>query len=411
MANCNCNHKCEADTTVRGCFSTGCVNNKFSAANCQCTPCSAPVVVDTDPNLSNEVLVPVLANVIQNCMTIDKYETACPDNLVFLTNFPVYPGSKTPSGTVCIKGISYSYDCIGIDVPGTSKTITGYLDGNVLPLTATKAACSCGYEWGWGPMGPVELYNEFEGSARTTACCCTQTNPPTSRAYALRKICETKLKFAVCNLKVTIQGTIGGYPFTADLKGTAEKKYGMYKFTPLGNPTSLGTLSFPETLNFAGRMCLPTCTKLNISEQFENCLTIDCIRPISATYTNIPWLQAPWQAPAQGAAQESKTETEVAPEAKTEVAPEAKTTAAPESETTLGYPQPLYGYYLLAAGDLSLIINKQIFATTTEKIAVLTTEGASVVCNNGAATTPTCPQTSPCANTTIPCPPAPQMPE
>ena len=84
MANCNCNHKCEADTTVRGCFSTGCVNNKFSAANCQCTPCSATVVVDTDPNLSNEVLVPVLANVIQNCMTIDKYETACPDNLVLL---------------------------------------------------------------------------------------------------------------------------------------------------------------------------------------------------------------------------------------------------------------------------------------------------------------------------------------
>lgn len=134
---------------------------------------------------------------------------------------------------------------------------------------------------------------------------------------------------------MTIQGTIEGYPFTAELKGTAEKKFGKYKFTPLGNPTSLGTLSFPETLNFAGRMCLPTCTKLNISEQF--------------------------------------------------------------------------GYYLLAAGDLSLIINKQIYATTTEKLAVLTTEGAHIVCNDGNSTIPACPQTSPCANTSIPCPPAPEV--
>ena len=395
MANCNCNHNCEPGTAVRGCFSKGCTNNKFSAANCPCTPCNSPVIVETDPNLSNQVLVPILANVVQNCMTVNKYETACPDNLVFLTNFPVGSGTNEPSGAVCIKGISYSYDCIGIDIPGPSKTITGYLDGNVLALTATKAACSCGYEWDWGHSGSVELYNEFEGSARTTACCCTKTNPPTSRQYALRKICETKLKFAICNLKVTIQGTIGGYPFTAELKGTAEKKFGKYKFTPLGNPTSLGALSFPETLNFAGRMCLPTCTKLNISEQFENCLTIDCIRPISATYTNIPWLMPP--APV------------AAPKAEPTGTPEAESTAAPESLFIPGYPQPVYGYYLLAADDLSLIINKQIYATTTEKLAVLTTEGSHIVCNDGNSTIPTCPQTSPCTNTSIPCPPAPEV--
>lgn len=202
---------------------------------------------------------------------------------------------------------------------------------------------------------------------------------------------------------MTIQGTIGGYPFTAELKGTAEKKFGKYKFTPLGNPTSLGTLSFPETLNFAGRMCLPTCTKLNISEQFENCLTIDCIRPISATYTNIPWLMPP--APVAA----SKGESTTAPEAESALTPEAESTAAPESSFIPGYPQPVYGYYLLAAGDLSLIINKQIYATTTEKLAVLTTEGAHIVCNDGNSTIPACPQTSPCANTSIPCPPAPEV--
>ena len=57
----------------------------------------------------------------------------------------------------------------------------------------------------------------------------------------------------------------------------------------------------------------------------------------------------------------------------------------------------------VATGDLSLVLNKQIFATTTEKLAVMTNSGAQVVCTDGATTTPACPPLTPCKNAK-PCP-------
>ena len=335
MANCN---GTTPSPTNNNCFSSN--SASVSKINCGCTPCDTPVIINQG-DVSTQVLVPVLADVIQNCMCINKYETGYPTNLVFQTNLLQ---STNPSGKVCITGVTYSYDCIG----SQNTTISGFVDSKSLTLTASQAACSCK-----SGSTTTPLYNQFAGSIKTNSCCCNQTE----QAYAMTKIVEKGIAFSVCNLSISITGTIGGTPFTANLIGTGS----ISSPTSLGNPTLLSNLGFPLSINFAGRLCLPTNTKLNISEEFDSCIIVDCIRPVESTYSY----------------------------------------TAPKADDPS--PTPLTYATFVATGDLSLVINKQIYATTTEKLAVMTNSGAQVVCTDGAATTPVCPPMSPCTNTK-PCP-------
>ena len=323
MANCN---GTTPSPVNNNCFSTN--SSSVSKVNCGCTPCDTPVIINQG-DVSTQVLVPVLADVIQNCMCINKYETGYPTNLVFQTNLLQEP---SPSGKICITGVNYSYDCIGSE----DITISGFVDSKSLTLTASQAACSCNGD---------DLYNQFAGSIKTNSCCCNQTE----QAYAMTKIVEKGITFSVCNLSISITGTIGGTPFIANLIGIGSVEAP----TSLRNPTLLRDLGFPDSINFAGRLCLPTNTKINISEEFDSCIIVDCIRPVNSTYNY---------------------------------------TGAPITYATF-----------VATGDLSLVINKQIYATTTEKLAVMTNSGAQVVCTDGATTTPVCPPITPCTSTT-PCP-------
>ena len=325
MANCN---GTTPSPVNNNCFSSN--SGSVSKVNCGCTPCDTPVIINQG-DVSTQVLVPVLADVIQNCMCINKYETGYPTNLVFQTNLLQ---NTSPSGKICITG----YDCIG----SQNTTISGFVDSKSLTLTASQAACSCTS----GPTTTTPLYNQFAGSIKTNSCCCNQTE----QAYAMTKIVEKGIAFSVCNLSISITGTIGGTPFIANLIGTGSVE----SPTSLDNPTLLSDLGFPPSINFAGRLCLPTNTKLNISEEFDSCIIVDCIRPVNSTYN--------YTAPVTG--------------------------------------DPITYATFVATGDLSLVINKQIYATTTEKLAVMTNSGAQVVCTDGATTTPVCPPITPCTSTT-----------
>lgn len=325
MANCN---GTTPSPVNNNCFSSN--SGSVSKVNCGCTPCDTPVIINQG-DVSTQVLVPVLADVIQNCMCINKYETGYPTNLVFQTNLLQ---DTSPSGPVCITGVNYSYDCVGVN----SGSIDAYIDSKSTTLTSSVAACSCNGD---------DLYNQFAGSIKTNSCCCNQTE----QAYAMTKIVEKDIVFSVCNLSISITGTIGGTPFIANLIGTGSVETP----TSLDNPTLLSDLGFPSSINFAGRLCLPTNTKITIKEEFDNCIIVDCIRPINTNYT------------------------------------------APETGDPITYAT------FVATGDLSLVINKQIYATTTEKLAVMTNSGAQVVCTDGATTTPVCPSITPCTSTT-PCP-------
>lgn len=324
MANCN---GTTPSPVNNNCFSSN--SGSVSKVNCGCTPCDTPVIINQG-DVSTQVLVPILADVIQNCMCINKYETGYPINWVFQTNILT---STSPSGPVCITGVNYSYDCVGVN----SESIDAYIDSKSTTLTSSVAACSCNGE---------DLYNQFAGSIKTNSCCCNQTE----QAYAMTKIVEKDIAFSVCNLKVSITGTIGSTAFTANLIGTVNND----AIAPFESQIELGDIGFPSSINFAGRLCLPTNTKITIKEEFDNCIIVDCIRPINTNYT-------------------------------------------PSVTGSLPYAT------FTTTADLSLVINKQIYATTTEKLAVMTNSGAQVVCTDGAATTPVCPPITPCTSTT-PCP-------
>ena len=360
MANCS---GANTISPTGNCFSSG--NPRvISQTNCGCTPCDAPVVINQG-DVSTQVLVPVLADVIQNCICVSKYEPAYPTNWVFRTNL-LKEGTSTqpvPSGTICITNVSYSYSCIGVPSNGVTGTtaptppvINASIGGSNVSLSASIPSCHCSSSYD-GTATTTYLYNNFSGTTATPACCCNNV----AQAYAQTKVIERSVPFSVCNLNVSVTGTIGGQAFTANLVGVLPNT-GTAPFTPVtfANPIPLGTdLGFPETLNFAGIMCLPTSTKMTISEEFDNCLIVDCIRPTSATYSvaNAP---------------------------------------TGEDGTISTYAN------FVASADLSLVISKTIYATVSQKLAVMTNSGAQVVCSNN-NTIPACPQGSPCSSRT-PCP-------
>lgn len=346
-----------------GCFSN--CTPVVSQTNCGCTPCTEPTIV-TEGDVTNQVLVPVLADVIQNCMCISKYETAFPTNLLITTNLSRTPavGQSAPSGTICITNVNYSYSCIG--VPGTAgdsattigdaPTISANVGCTTATLSSVSPSCSCLNNAG---TALTALYTDFTGTARTASCCCNQVAQP----YAQNKIVEREVPLSVCNLSINIEGTIGGQPFTGTVSGVLDAAG--TTLTAFENPTQLGpvtttipSLGFPANFNFAGIMCLPTSTRLNISENFDNCLIVDCVRPVNATYS-------------------------------TATDPGADLTPVIDNVT------------FTVTADLSLVISKNIYATTSEKLAVITNSGAQVVCGNN-STVPACPQ-NPCTNPT-PCP-------
>lgn len=377
MANCSGTTPISPTT---GCFSN--CSSTITQTNCGCTPCTAPVIVQGD--LDNQVLVPVLADVIQNCICVSRCETGFPTNLLIETNLPLPTETTTgivaPSGTICITNVSYSYSCIGVPgeagpgVPGpTLPTIDAFVGCSATTLTPVTPSCVCTDAAAAAATNTTGLYNDFTGIARTASCCCNQV----AQAYAQTKIVERDVEFSICNLNITVTGTIGGQEFTGVVRGpyTAPAADGdPGTLAPFANPTPILDLDFPEDLNFCGIMCLPTSTRLTISESFDNCLVVDCMRPVTASYS---------------------------------VATDPGQTLAVEGEA--GDVDNLANASFLTSADLSLIVSKNIFATTSERLAVITSAGAQVVCSDNNSV-PACPQGTPCASAT-PCPgPRPTIP-
>lgn len=357
----NCNGENVIAPTIN-CFTRS--SQSINRANCGCTPCNQPVIVNRG-DVTNQILVPVLANIIQNCICLSKYEPAYPTNLIITTNLlkspPAESNQTVPSGTICINSISYNYSCIGIpqltlgEGSVSEPVIDTTIGSNQIVLTGTTPSCSCG-GGNIGPIAPTLLYNDFSGVVTTSTCCCNQI----TQAYAQNKIIERNVSFSICNLTIEVIGTIGGQEFkgTVALADTTATPTNITAFT---NPLALSALSFPTTINFAGIMCLPTRTRMSIRENFDNCLIIDCIRPNVASYT---------------------------------VASDP-TTAADGGTDTSTFAN------FLASADLSLVISKTISAFVSQKLAVMTNSVSQVVCTDSNIV-PSCPQGNVCESET-PC--------
>lgn len=303
--------------------------------NCEpCQNCVEPALVTcTQADISNAVCTPILAKVIQNCIFLNKNETEYPSNLVFATNIPRGVGL---TGRICINTIEISYSCIGIN-PGTGIATTDvYIDGNVVPFNVTTA-CSCS-----GTAGiPVNLFNSASGQIKTKICCCNDTIPPTQLTDSLVKIVEKQLDFGVCNLIITLTGTLGAIPFIATNFGTINTTVIPNVVTAFNQYIPLTSLDFNK-MNFAGKICLPTNTTFEINQDFSSLLSVDCVKSNVTDYT---------------AAND------------------------PLAIEVVGVPYSTFAGFV-ATADISVALTKTIYAVLNKKLAVLST-AAPIQCIDG----------------------------
>lgn len=241
-SNCNPNSNCS--------YSNG---HTYSALNNEATPSSAPCIVNAG-DVSSQVLIPIAANVIQNCMSIKKYDVGFADGLVFTTNFT---NANAPTGKVVITKINFSYDTIA----ASNAPVSAYLNNQNLQLSPSQTVGD-------------NLARTFTASAITENCCCNGQ----PQAYCMNRIVEKNVPFTIANLNISISGCIGGTPFTAQLTGLQNN-------AALGTSTPLSDLGFSANgMNFVGRLSLPTAARVTLTSEFDSCLIIDNLRPASAVF-------------------------------------------------------------------------------------------------------------------------------
>lgn len=323
---------------------TNCINQSTNCCescqpplqqNCSCEPCS-PISVQCTADINNAVCVPILADQIYDCVTIDKEQCAFTGitftvSPISTTGVTVFTGSEP----ICITGVRFNYDYIGLlgagvtvasgyadtFIPGATST---FIDGNLVNLVPSTVSC-IGLTGTTGATFATSLYNQATATISRNRCCCNNSTATSSKA----RIIERALVFYVCNPSIDIVGSIACTPFV----GTA-KLVGPSATGHANNPVSVTLLGF-DPITICGRLCLPlSARRIDINENFNACLQAECITPVSIT-----------------------------------------STAA--------------GTTLFADAELNLVISKQILATVQEQIAVFTTPDA-VICKSGSAITP-CP--------------------
>lgn len=179
------------------------------------------------------------------------------------------------------------------------------------------------------------LYNDFTGSISTPKCC----KGDETLGGAITRIIETDVTFYICNLEIVVRGLIGCVPFTARSIGSTTAS------PPVTSPLQpFSALGF-TTLTFSGDMCLPTgLQNATLNETFDPCLNVKCIRT-SSVYT-----------------------------APVDPAPLAQFKASVE-----------YGFS----------VNKNIYVTSKEPIAVFTSPNPQFQCTDGNVPTNICNENCP----------------
>lgn len=267
--------------------------NMNKKVNCGCIPCKNPVnIINGKSNI--EKSIPILVDKIENCMCIKRFERA----------YTVGGGEETPlalrinltgedvnlGDIVCINSIKYSYDCVGpaflfTDEVPAQPYIFGYVNGKEVLFTAKNPSCVCSDSN--NPNIGFYVAKDFVGRTITDSCACYDSKCSRElkkENYIENKIVEPNIYFGVCNFTITVFGTIGGKCFSGlvglyDIDTTT--------FQQLNSALSLSALEFQLPMNFTGKMCLPTNTKIKFDETFDVNLGVDCIRPIDSTLNNL----------------------------------------------------------------------------------------------------------------------------
>lgn len=337
---------------------TGCCQgcNSQLQENCPCQACS-PVSVQCTADINNAVCVPILAEQIYDCVTIEKeqcsYLTGVTFNIAPATSATGTAITYSTTAPICITGVGITYDFIGLvagstGVSGTAREIAGVtaitsiiVDGTTQTLTPENVRV-CENEPGTADTAQIGLFNQATSTVTRTGCCCNQVPGQTS---SRARVIERGLNFWVCGLNVTISGVIGCDPFTATSTISEGADIGG---TTISNPIPLApatgfdadntNLGF-DPITFCGRVCMPiSATNINLNENFDTCLQVDCVNADTAVVAGTVGAQT-----------------------------------------------------LTADVELTFAVTKQIVATLQQQMAVFTTPDA-VICTNSPIT--------PCGNVT-----------
>lgn len=276
---------------------TGCCQgcNSQLQENCPCQACS-PVSVQYTADINNAVCVPILAEQIYDCVTIEKEQCS------YLTGvtFNITPAKNTAGATItysntapiCITGVGLTYDFIGLVAGSTGASgttgITGVdpvtsiiVDGVTQTITPTNIRI-CEDKPGADRTHKVGLFNQASATISRKGCCC---NPLPGQTSSRARVIERGLTFWVCGLNLSISGVIGCDPFTAttsitpgvDMDNETMKNPIPLTDAPEGFEDHNRNLGF-DPITFCGRVCMPISEgNVKLNETFDTCLQADCV--------------------------------------------------------------------------------------------------------------------------------------
>lgn len=333
---------------------TNCVNpttnccqvcNSQLQENCSYQSCS-PVSVQYTADINNVVCVPILAEQIYDCVTIEKEQCSYLTGVTFIIDPTKNAAGATitysKTAPICITGVGLTYDFIGLAAGSTADGkggITGItpvtsiiVDGVTQTITPNNIRI-CENDSRNSYTAKVGLFNQASATISRNGYYCNTLPGKTSTRV---RIIERGLTFWVCGLNLSISGVIGCDPFTATTSITPGATIGGKKINnPIPLTTAIKGFSDANTnlgfdpITFCGRVCMPiSASNMNLNETFDTCLQVDCV----STETNT----------VEGAA----------------------------------------GYQTLTANvELTFVVTKQIIATLQQQMAVFTTPDA-VICTS-----------------------------
>lgn len=266
----NCHHEDHHCDEIKCC--TDCAPFK---PNCKPECCSGlPKVV---PDLNNVKAVPVLTNRIFDCIKLENPNFAITEQTFNITSTP--PPSTEYSGNICIDKVCVKYDAIGpVFTNGNlAKNPNIVVCSNpVIPEAAPGSsipypeACN---------LPTFSISNNLIFNVNNTSCCYEHHHVKEGRKC---RVVEQNIQFGVLGLKIIVTGRIGCLPFTAQ-----------YVTPSNGSCSDLSLLGLPNYYNFYGKLCIPQSNSgVTIKENFESCLSIDCVEPVGELLVNSPSAEA-----------------------------------------------------------------------------------------------------------------------
>lgn len=295
------------------------------------------------PDIREAKCIPALIERIYDCVCLESEQTRCAKDKEFIIDTGTENLSALVGKEVCINTITLQYDCLGIKEDKIHTEI-----GLNLPVLLKKDQCSV-----CSTPNCEDIFTEYSGSIACVGTGCCENG-------RTRKVCQSDIKPASCNLYIIVEGTAGCTPFRARYKvNDLTNSHGSGQGNDYGHGPGPGHkpdkgLGFKE-VDFFGQVCLPDDRKkVNLRSIFDVCLSVPCVAPKCAVKQLMP----------------HKEVNEIQ--------------GLEENETQVTGPKPMqYGFD--ANIFATLLVTEKLYVVVKDEVAVYTTPN-TLSCTNGGFT-------------------------